>query len=266
MAESLSDTVKDAAETAKEAALTRFSGAFTAYIATSWLAFNWSNIAFLFMSNAPVEQRLQAIYGQDNLYWQYLVAPISVGFFLSIAMPAMNAFVLVLTARFSALSEVSQERARAKVNAELAVRREQKTIIDARIDNLGVQKNHLLIEIEELEKKLREIKSRVGPHENAVCAIVQRTCKIINELTTMKRSNEEGNLVTYEQINELFSPEEMIKAQKWYQSVCESFGLELAKSLVEEPANLFADKDLIIEALQYAANRPDPTPPPPLDS
>ncbi|MCZ4061164.1 hypothetical protein O3W44_21795 [Pantoea sp. LMR881] len=127
MSEIIKDAANDAVNHVKETFSHRFNGAFTAYVATSWVAYNWSNIALLFMSNVPVEQRLQAIYGQDWLYTQYLIVPVMTGFLLSILMPGMNAFVSNLTAIFTAHSEAGQELARLKVGKKLA---------DARFKNL----------------------------------------------------------------------------------------------------------------------------------
>ncbi|RPD93465.1 hypothetical protein BBB56_22085 [Candidatus Pantoea deserta] len=262
MSNELNDTVKEAAQSAKEAVINRFSGAFTAYLVTSWLAFNWSNIALLFMSKATIEQRIQAIYGQENLYIQYLISPIIAGFLLSIAIPAVNAFVVTITSKFSALSEVGQEKARAELSTQISSQRAKKLAIDKKIEFLNEEKASLEIQVDSLKTELKKLKSKIQPSEQAIWGVALKANKLLNQLRDIRFLSESDATVTAEHIAELFSEEDLSDAERWYNQMTDTFGTNISKAMVDKPADLYLSPELIKEALEYAAKRKTPSAPP----
>lgn len=250
MSEGLKEVTTDAMEAAKQSLINRFSGAFTAYVVTTWLAINWSDIAILFMSTASVEQRIQAIYGQHGFWLYTLFLPVTIGFSLSIIIPAINAIVVSLTSYFSAKSETSLKRARIKVESELEEQNAKKFAITARLDQLKTDRNYLTSEVEILESKKKALLDSISTSYNDMLTIILRHEKLLKDINPLFKDKPFSYDELKEKLDDLFTMHERHTAELWRQEIRDTWGLEMAQTLLEgRPEKLTADKDLVKELL-----------------
>lgn len=255
MSEGLKEAATDAVEAAKQSLINRFSGAFTAYVVTTWLAINWSDIAILFMSTVSVEQRIQAIYGQ-HAFWLYsVILPVIIGFLLSIIIPGINAIVVSFTSYFLARSETSQRRARIRVEIEIEKQNSKKLAITARLDQLRTERNYITTEIDSLQSKKDELIESITICHRDILTISLRCQKLINEMDSLFRKEELSLENIKEIVNNLFTPNERRNAEGWRQEVRDTFGLDAAQALLEgRPGILTVDNELVKELLLSSKN------------
>ncbi|AMG56150.1 MULTISPECIES: hypothetical protein [Pantoea] len=195
----------------------RFAGPCAAYITTSWLAYNWSNIIFLFMSKAPVEKRITAIYGQDNLYYNYLVLPVLTGIALSITMPGLNALISNFTAYFKAKIHYADEKAIDREEIAKKIRENKKKEIDAKIETLEAEKKALATEITDLQSKSYDLKASISAQNLKILALALRTNRFINDYSVFYDNDgdiDERSIKATELFN-LFSQQERSLADDW---------------------------------------------------
>lgn len=195
----------------------RFAGPCAAYITTSWLAYNWSNIIFLFMSKAPVEKRITAIYGQDNLYYNYLVLPVLTGIALSIAMPGLNALISNFTAYFKAKIHYADEKAIDREEIAKKIRENKKKEIEAKMETLEAERKTLIIEIADLKRESGELKSSIGSQNIKILALALRTNRFINDYSVFY--DDDGDIdertIKAKELFNLFSKQERSHADEW---------------------------------------------------
>ncbi|WP_105637094.1 hypothetical protein [Cronobacter dublinensis] len=131
------------------------------YISFSWLACNWSNVAYLLMSKVRVEDRINAILNQPNLWWNYFVVPIIVGSSLAIFSPYFRSWLLHLHAGAVAKEyDVRIQQAAKKValdNAEKLAQEQENTRF---LIEKEKQKRELII-TEDEQKKADSLKEQV---------------------------------------------------------------------------------------------------------
>lgn len=60
------------------------------YVAISWVSYNWSNIAILFMSKYPILSRIEIIKNTNFIYKKEIILPVISGIALTIVVPYIN--------------------------------------------------------------------------------------------------------------------------------------------------------------------------------
>lgn len=254
MLDEIKDMVKDSGKNAKEGVkdivAKRFGGVLPAYIATSWLAFNWSNIALLFMSKASVEQRIQAISGQKDLYWDYLIYPVATGILLSLITPVAEFILKKFTSKFNVGAQRAEEKADLDFSEKLSKKNEEITIRDSRTDELRMESEALHGENLALKNKNDElIKEIRGGYDNIV-SIILRAKYLIEKINNAKSL---GSL-SQNQINELFektfTSTEINNAYKRKAALEAQIGPAATNYLLEgKPSPLEANEKLVKELL-----------------
>lgn len=258
MSENIKEAASEAVEAAKQSIINRFSGAFTAYVITTWLALNWSDLAILFMSSVTVERRIQAIYSQDFLWINHLILPVIIGFILSIVIPFINSIVISFTSYFSARSDSSQRRAKLKVETELEAKRQKKLSITANIDTLKSEYNYLLNNISMLESKRNSLIDATVANYNDILRIALRIDKLSKDLSPINEVIQYSPEQLVKQINNIITPKERANAIQWRNDIINNLGIEAANSLFEEkPEILTIDKELVYELLRFLKKNED---------
>jgi hypothetical protein len=230
----ITEAKEEATDANKNHFFQRLGGHFTAYLATSWLAYNWSNIAFLFMSKVPVEQRISAIYGQESLYFNYLIAPFITACMLSVFFPAMNALVANLTSFFSASSESAEKRARLLIENRLLMLENKKTETKSQIDKTIEQKKNLDIEVSILSSRYKELSKMIENSNLKIIALTMRSSLLINNLEALfLRSNNGKITISSDEIYSLYSDSERKEAHTWFKQIRDINGLDAALELTK---------------------------------
>lgn len=144
--------VTDIKEEAKKAIVERLGNPILGYIACSWLACNWSNIAFLFMSNEKVEVRIAGILAQPDLWWNNFFIPIIVGVSLYISLPYAQLGLSWLHVKANQMTRETRTKEREK---ELDAKKKiiNKEVEVDRAANLANQKEETKIKEEEEKRK-----------------------------------------------------------------------------------------------------------------
>ncbi|EPD3396505.1 hypothetical protein [Klebsiella variicola] len=83
----MSEIEKEPVEQIKQVLKERISSPLWGYVFFAWLGFNWQNLAKLFMSNKPVEERIIDITSQSYFYVHFLVLPLLLGCVLAALSP-----------------------------------------------------------------------------------------------------------------------------------------------------------------------------------
>ena len=83
----MSEIEKEPVEQIKQVLKDRISSPLWGYVFFAWLGFNWQNLARLFMSNKPVEERIIDITSQSYFYVHFLVLPLLLGCVLAALSP-----------------------------------------------------------------------------------------------------------------------------------------------------------------------------------
>lgn len=236
----------------------RFAGPCAAYITTSWFAYNWSNIIFLFMSKAPVEKRITAIYAQDDLYYNYLILPILTGIALSIAIPGLNALISNFTAYFKAKIHYADEKAIDREEIAKKNREHKKKEIDSKMEILEAEKNALTTEIAGLQRKNAELKDSIGTQNIKILALALRTNRFINDYSVFLDNN--GNIddrtIKATDVFNLFSQEERFHADEWLKQLRTLFDGEMLDNYINKISLTdFTSKDKIEEILMIITER-----------
>ena len=125
--ESITDSVNDVV---KE----RLKKPLWGYITLSWCGFNWQNLAILFMSKSSVTTRIEQITSAEKFYWLYLVAPVTVGIFLSVISPYLN-YGIAWTKRY--LEAKEREGFKKSLIAEYEM---QKETADKKVEAINAEK------------------------------------------------------------------------------------------------------------------------------
>lgn len=86
----MSDITKEPMEQVKQAFKDRISSPLWGYVFFSWLGFNWQNIARLFMSKKPVEERIVDITSQSWFIPHYIILPVVMGAILAALSPYLQ--------------------------------------------------------------------------------------------------------------------------------------------------------------------------------
>lgn len=233
----------------------RFAGPCAAYITTSWLAYNWSNIIFLLMSEAPIEKRITAIYSQDNLYFNYLFLPVLTGIALSIAMPGLNALISNFTAYFKAKIRYADEKAMDREEIAKKSREKKKKEIDAKTKILDTQKEVLEKEITDLQRQSFELKTSIVDQELKILALALRTNRFINDYGVIYDNNgdNENRKIEATELSNLFSEEERSQADDWLRHIRGFFNSEdLDAHIIKISLTDFTSPNKIEEILMKA--------------
>jgi len=74
-------------DTLKEILAERLKAPLFGYIAISWVSYNWSLLAVLFMSEYPILSRIDIIKNTPSPFTHEVMFPIFTGLFLTVVMP-----------------------------------------------------------------------------------------------------------------------------------------------------------------------------------
>lgn len=83
----MSEIEKEPVEQIKQVLKERISSPLWGYVFFAWLGFNWQNLARLFMSSKPVEERIIDITSQSYFYVHFLALPLLLGCALAALSP-----------------------------------------------------------------------------------------------------------------------------------------------------------------------------------
>lgn len=224
--ESITDSVNDVV---KE----RLKKPLWGYITLSWCGFNWQNLAILFMSKSSVTTRIEQIISAEKFYWLYLVAPVTVGIFLSVISPYLNygiawtkryleakereGFKKSLIAEYEMQKETADKKVEA-INAEKLAQSVQDTKLVMQEEIAKREKlNTALLksEYEQLERSISILKMTV----NELNADIELRKESVKELKNewQKYADKTARIVTLlqnELSSEKFVPEEFLEKTK----------------------------------------------------
>lgn len=250
MLEPLNDVAKDAVDKGKKTIAKRFGGVLPAYIVTSWLAFNWSNIAFLFMSKATVEQRIQAIAGIPNLLMIYLVCPIVVGFILALVTPLAEWGISVATSNFNVKAKRAEEVADANLDKYIKGIKEITFQTENRIGKLTFERDSLREEVKELTKKSDELLRSITRSYDSLASIVLRANYLQEKLNEFKLSKQLTPSELQNFLNKTFPQSERIEALQRRSVLEANLGPTASNYLLDgKPKPLEANIELVKELL-----------------
>lgn len=148
-------------EEIKTIVLERLKHPLLGYISFSWLACNWSNIAFLFMSQAKVEDRITAILNQPNLWSNYFCLPVVIGTIFALFSPYLQStFELVHSKakRQSNLIKISLARSDFQASNATYVAKLEFDVYEANQKRLQKEEE---AQIESLEERFKELTKSV---------------------------------------------------------------------------------------------------------
>ncbi|HBH6934065.1 TPA: hypothetical protein KUN31_003495 [Enterobacter cloacae] len=101
----MNDSIK---EIAQKAINSRLKSPWLGYISFSWLACNWTNLAFLFMGTKPIEDKINQILSKPDLWTHYFWTPVFIGFTVAFASPYIDQ-ILSLTHSYASQWKAKQE-------------------------------------------------------------------------------------------------------------------------------------------------------------
>ena len=254
MIEGLKEAAKDAGseikDGIKEAAAKRFGGALPAYIATSWIAFNWSNIALLFMSKVPVEQRIQAIIGQENLYREYLVYPIIMGIILAFATPVAEYFIRLKTSKYDVGARRAEQAAEQEFTEKLNKKAEDILIRESRITELKREKASLTRDNMALVEKSDELINNIRNGYDSIVSIILRSNYLTAKINEIKDTENLSQEKIKQILEKTFTTQEILNAYKRNAEIQAKNGPTAANYLLEgNPKPLEANDNLVKELL-----------------
>lgn len=245
----------------------RFAGPCAAYITTSWLAYNWSNIVFLFMSKNPVEKRIAAIYAEDDLYYNYLFLPIVTGIILSIAMPGLNALISNFTSYFKAKIHYADEKAIDKEEIAKKGREYKKQAIDAKMDLLEANKNTLTTEISTLQATYDDLKKNTYDERVKIFSLTLRVMRFINDYSIYFEDQDDidHRTIQAKDIFNLFTEQERKNADVWLIKMRrvldeESLNEGIITMSLKEFTSIDKLEEILAEIMKNRSNHPQEKP------
>lgn len=179
----------------ENAILKRFDSPLFGFIFLSWLATNWSNIFFLFLSKRTIEERIHALTNLSLVdYLQYLFLPIFIGIALAIIYPYAQIWLENLQ-RKAIKIRVEEDKARSKVAYEMVI---ELSDLKARAESAT----------EDANKKIQNEKEIIQKKQDVEIELIEikklADEEVINQEKETKIKNEqEQQLIVSSRIDEL---------------------------------------------------------------
>lgn len=253
MVDGLKDTGKEIIDGMKDAAAKRFGGALPAYIATSWLAFNWSNIALLFMSKVPVEQRIQAILGQPNVYVEYFLYPVVIGVILSFVTPIAEYLIKIITSRFEVGARRAEQAADQAFTDKLTKKAEDIQTRESRISELRKENHDLFADNISLIKKSDELIESITARYDDIISIILRSSHLAEKIDDVMKDGKLSQEVLKDLFENTFTAQEVKDALKRRAKIQSVFGPTAADYLFEGNPNPLEANVKFVEEILAAA-------------
>lgn len=259
MSDLMKDIVKDGYEGVKNSIHNKFGRTLISYIIASWIAYNWSNIALLFMSKAIVEQRIQDIYQLNDLYPHYFWEPIGVGLILAFVGPAFS-FTYTFYNQYLTVKQddgLEYHREKNKLKVDLVKLKSQ----EARIKTSTLQSDldKLKEEVRMLQQKRDTLALDVEYNYDSILSHLHRSWNLIREFKKFKEQNPnmtESNFIDF--YEKKFDSFDIQQASKERENI-KIMGHE-ALSIFDESKPMKADPELVKELLYVTGIRSMPKP------
>lgn len=191
----MSEIEKEPVEQIKQVLKERISSPLWGYVFFAWLGFNWQNLARLFMSSKPVEERIIEITSQKYFYLHFLGLPLLLGCALAALSPY---FIQWLSVAHKKANEKQRLMDKEKII--------NKYLDDADIIQERVKFENVEATFKEKERSNREITE--ARKQVRLSILEMRKAKIDKSRVALNNAYEDAQMRLYEKNSEIEDVEE----------------------------------------------------------